>query len=193
MKLIDILVRELPKRGGWPEGIEEIWQDYDGLIRPGEFGWYHDQIAEDHRRKHEDAHVKIHRKKYEAALAASKTEWDGEGWPAVGCSCQYTKKSLPGDKWTDCTIDYVGSSFFVYRDCYGVELTGIKGDISFRPIRSEADKKRRDGVLALARVDGLAAPFEYGSKMSDGSLIGSFWYDLYDAIAAGKIPGIRID
>lgn len=32
MKLIDILVRELPKRGGWPEGMSQAAQDFNGEI-----------------------------------------------------------------------------------------------------------------------------------------------------------------
>lgn len=82
--------------------------------------------------------------------------WSGEGLPPVGCECEYTKESLPGDEWTQCTVDYVGSSFVVYRDCYGVELTGIIGDIKFRPIRSEADEKRDDRASA---IDGFISGF----------------------------------
>lgn len=29
MKLIDLLVKELPKRGGWPEAANYVVQDYD--------------------------------------------------------------------------------------------------------------------------------------------------------------------
>jgi len=32
MKLIDILVQELPKRGGWPEGAEIISMHADGVV-----------------------------------------------------------------------------------------------------------------------------------------------------------------
>lgn len=63
----------------------------------------------------------------------------------------------------------------------------------FRPIRSEADKKREKGVVALATADPKVAPFTYGEKMTNGELIGSAWYDLYDAIAAGKVPGIKLE
>lgn len=34
MKLIDILIEELPKHGGWPEGVEFFTQDYDGELCP---------------------------------------------------------------------------------------------------------------------------------------------------------------
>lgn len=33
MKLIDLLVQELPKRGGWPSKQRYSWQDRDGEIR----------------------------------------------------------------------------------------------------------------------------------------------------------------
>ena len=33
MKLIDLLVQELPKRGGWPEAANYVVQDYDGTIK----------------------------------------------------------------------------------------------------------------------------------------------------------------
>ncbi|HEP0933468.1 TPA: hypothetical protein QIX40_000796 [Enterobacter roggenkampii] len=62
----------------------------------------------------------------------------------------------------------------------------------FRPIRSEADKKRENGVLSLAKAAG-AMPFRYGETLSDGELLGSSWYELYDKIAAGEVTGIRID
>lgn len=35
MKLIDLLVKELPARGGWPEGTEYAVQDIDGEIKFG--------------------------------------------------------------------------------------------------------------------------------------------------------------
>lgn len=33
MKLIDLLVQELPKRGGWPDGVARLAQDPDGDIQ----------------------------------------------------------------------------------------------------------------------------------------------------------------
>jgi len=35
MKLIDILVKELPVRGGWPDGMEYVVQDSDGKVKFG--------------------------------------------------------------------------------------------------------------------------------------------------------------
>ena len=185
MKLIDILVQELPNRGGWPDGIEEIWQDYDGLIRPGAFGWNHNQIAEDHRRKHEDAHVKINRKQYEAALAARKPEWDGEGLPPVGCECEHHSPSGM------VTVVKIIAHFQNRAAMVAVfipverEFKTVDQAISdcFRPIRSEADKKRDEAI------DSIASLIDYRRGCSSKPL--AKW--IFDEISAGKIPHIRID
>nr|DAH53652.1 MAG TPA: hypothetical protein [Caudoviricetes sp.] len=107
--------------------------------------------------------------------------WNGEGLPPAGCECEYTKESLPGDEWTQCTVDYVGSSFVVYRDCYGVELTGIIGDIKFLPIRSEADRKRDESLRVIYEI------LDAGTSTKQDAA------DIYDAIAAGKIPGVKLE
>lgn len=112
--------------------------------------------------------------KHDAAPA-----WNGEGLPPIGCECEYTKESLPGNEWTQCTVDYVGASFVVYRDCYGVELTGIIGDIKFRPLRTEAERKRDEVRKAMYAAMDIV----------DGDIADA----IYDAIAAGKIPGVKLE
>ncbi|QXZ19123.1 hypothetical protein [Lelliottia amnigena] len=188
MKLIDILVLELPKRGGWPKGVEEMWQDYDGSIRPGAFGWNHDQIAEDHRRKHEDAHVTINRKQYEAALAASRPEWNGEGLPPVGLVCEGQFPRHPGIsfEWQECLVLYVFE-----REC-AVKSKGtstLHYCDDFRPIRSEADKKRDDVTQSILDVLN-DYDFEMVHISSDQKRIAT---DIVERIASGMIPHIRID
>lgn len=198
MKLIDILVAELPKRGGWPDGIEEIWQDYDGLIRPGAFGWYHDRISEDHRKKHEDAHVKINRKQYEAALAAIEQGWNGEGMPPIGSKVSffynerydYHKEIIPEHgQELEVVAHKTTTDGHDVAVCYwdksggGMAVCLVPG--SLLPIRSEADKKREDLAKAL-HIAASAAPIEiYG--------IGPLYLELADKIIAGEVAGIRIE
>lgn len=112
----------------------------------------------------------------------TEPSWDGVGLPPVGCECEYIKSSLK--EWTACVIDYVGSSFIVYRDCYGVELTGIICDIQFRPLRSEADKKRDAAIKAID--DWLP---EYTTDTP------SLYHAtaMYAAIEAGSIPGVKLE
>lgn len=84
MKLIDLLVKELPKRGGWPENVTHIGQDYDRELMfygRGDVtsGIIIDELAIDHRKSGKIG-VKITREQYEAALAASKAVVGRDGW-----------------------------------------------------------------------------------------------------------------
>lgn len=84
MKLIDLLVKELPKRGGWPENVTHIGQDYDRELMfygRGDVtsGIIIDELAIDHRKSGKIG-VKITREQYESALAASKAVVGHNGW-----------------------------------------------------------------------------------------------------------------
>ncbi len=126
-----------------------------------------------------------------AAIAASKTEWDGEGLPPAGCECEFNAYDRG---WEKCVVLYVSEYTALLRTdrASDPEEAFIPEDVDFRPIRSEADKKRENGVLSLAKAAG-AMPFRYGETLSDGTLLGYSWYELYDKIAAGEVAGIRID
>lgn len=192
MKLIDILVEELPKRGGWPEGSTRCMQT-DGLyVTFPDIGDHCDFVA---KCMAEGVRIAT-REQYEAALAASKPEWDGEGLPPVGCECQYETNGY-GIKMVrvECiTMDGIAFTWLGDDPKFnGLDCINIAQAHRLRPAISGAEKKRAEGVIALSRVDPNVVPFEYGDKNSDGSLIGSAWYELYDAISAGKIPHIRID
>lgn len=191
MTLLELLVKELPKRGGWPDGIGEIEQNYHGKIFDGADALMPFLFSgEEFERVDAWRTEVVTRKQYEDALAASKQEWNGEGLPPVGTEVEVSVDG--GRTW----CSYKASS-----ERNGMRIVEIgnfteefqSNNWMFRPIRSEADKKRAEGVIALSRVDPNVAPFEYGDKRSDGSLIGSAWYDLYDAIAAGKIPGVKLE
>jgi len=200
VKLIDILVQELPKRGGWPDGVIKMSQDYDKEV----WAWFgndyasvkslgrYRELSDNHRKQSHDEEPShfVTREQYEAALAANKPEWDGKGLPPVGLPVEL-------QYWKDGKVEIVRVIAYHGNEAW-VEFTDdcrntLIGNPHFRPIRSEADKKRAEGVIALSRIDPQVMPFEYGDKLSDGTLIGPFWYELYDAIAAGKIPHIRID
>lgn len=91
MKLIDLLVKELPELGGWPEGALNATQDKDGEVcfsagAVPEFGlaawtggdWcgneFHTITASDY------ATAIVTREQYESALAASKDVVGHDGW-----------------------------------------------------------------------------------------------------------------
>ena len=160
MKLIDLLVQELPKRGGWPDGIVKIHQDYDGET----WAWLNhdsaerlftlDQVATNARKfcKNEKCENMVTRAQYEAALQQSI--WDGTNLPPVGCDVEY--HCYP-DGWV--TINIVarikGATFIEWKS--GTHKGGdiIRGDFPLervRPLRTEAER----AIDEMVRLSGVS-------------------------------------
>ncbi|MFU2368480.1 MAG: hypothetical protein ACM685_22895 [Enterobacteriaceae bacterium] len=117
--------------------------------------------------------------------------WNGEGLPPVGCECEY---SLNGGKtWWKCKIDYIVGTQGVVMLCdtfegvQYVQFSSYGNALKFRPTRSEAERKREKAVKALCNAGGG------NGSVDEESGYGSCWFDIYDAIAAGKIPGVKLD
>ncbi|MFU9138487.1 hypothetical protein [Erwinia tasmaniensis] len=203
MTLLELLVKELPKRGGWPESKCDVSavQDKDnevkfhytgkllkfGKNKAGVWGsnspdswleinipgcsFHADKMADDF------STAIVTREQYEAALAASQQPvWSGEGFPPVGVECE---SAQPGQiNWAKFKVVAVesGSVFGFWDNGISSALDGDKW--LFRPIRSEAERKREE--VAIAHMKQLNI-----GDCEDPQII-------YDAIAAGKIPGIRL-
>lgn len=206
MKLIDLLVQELPKLGGWPEYALSITQDNDGSLCVWDtndphydgFSWKHHTMNSLVYYWHgiEDVPLSCdHREsivtywQYKAALAASqKPTWNGEGVPPVGCECEYSLNA--GKTWWKCKIDYIVGTQGVVMLCdtfegvQYVKFSSYGGTLKFRPIRTEADKKRERICDAIY---GALTKAERQHNRSDEAEA------VYDAIAAGKIPGVKLD
>lgn len=77
MKLIDLLVKELPKHGGWPEGVDAVRQNCKGQL----FEINSDYCCDFKLEKCDDwiADV-VTKQQYEAALSASKAVAGHNGW-----------------------------------------------------------------------------------------------------------------
>lgn len=190
MKLIDLLVQELPKRGGWPYGAKHARQDDDGEICfEGGCGCGYDFIVEEmssdgkawldeHNRCISDFYITS--EQYEAALAAAQQPvWNGEGLPTVGCECE---RSWAGDKWLQCKIIFVSDEIVLVKLATR-EAAYQLSDVKFRPLLSESDKKRE---AALDAIYGAIASAERAHNRSDEA------DKVYEAIAAGKVPGVKL-
>ncbi|EMH4164022.1 hypothetical protein RJ498_003325 [Pluralibacter gergoviae] len=182
MTLLEILVKELPGMGGWPEGAHnriEMFGDgrvyFDDAWAPDSFkisqcsdGWNpFKSIAYTNE---------VTREQYEAELAESKkVVWSGEGLPPVGCECEIKRVA----DWMPVTIQYVSCSFTVFKTLGGTEDCYQTHSLQFRPLRSDEERKR-DEI-----IHGLRDSLGHASGMFNLMII-------YDAIAAGKIPHVKI-
>lgn len=139
MKLIDLLVQELPKRGGWPEVALNATQDKDGEVcfssgATPEFGYaaweggdwcgneFHTIRANDY-----DTAI-ITRAQYEAALAKN------DGWVEWGGGeCPVPENSLVEVKYRDGTIrDAYKASGYIWANGYGDNETTDSDIIAYR-------------------------------------------------------------
>lgn len=108
--------------------------------------------------------------------------WNGEGViPPVGYVCE---RSWAGDEWLSCEILFASNQIVVVKlKESGIEDAYNIGDVTFRPIRSEAERKRDEAVAQLNNFVAM------GKFALDKDLACA----VYDAIAAGKIPGVKLD
>lgn len=118
MKLIDLLVQELPKRGGWPEGANYAVQDADGTVKFAKTLTYLHYLAGEWRSNEngydwiygdrpfdgnfvtewtaDDNHsAAISMARYECEISKKGTgkqsagEWSGDGLPPVGTKVEF--------------------------------------------------------------------------------------------------------
>ena len=198
MKLIELLVKELPKRGWWPHDALSITQDNDGSLCVWDtndpyydgFSWKHHTgnslmyfwhgegamlLASDHKESI------VTYWQYKASLAASqKPAWNGEGLPPAGCECEYISN---GVSWGKVKVIGLDGEKVVIRPSGEIyyAITPSNNDV-FIPFLTEEEKKRDIVVVAIKEL------FKHSSDpmVDDATLI-------FNAIAAGKIPGVKLE
>ena len=210
MKLIDLLVKELPKRGGWPDGASYAVQDADGTVKfaktvtclhylAGE--WRSDEDGYDWIYKDrpfdgnfvtewtaDDNHRSvIAMAKYECEISKNETgkqpdnEWNGEGVPPIGyeCECHVDEGVI------HCIVvgyDFDGKAV-VMRNIPARKYFSIQANSGrIKPIHTEEERKRDAAVEAMQREADEGDNWIY-----------SKYEIIYDAIAAGKIPGVKLE
>lgn len=114
--------------------------------------------------------------------------WDGEGLPPVGCHCEVKAGK---DSWNLCKIvfsDDAAGVAFVYLggdeekyvgsvDCIGA----VCAPSYFRPMRSPEDVARDEAKGVIAELCRSSASNGHSADL------------IYDAIAAGKIKGVKLE
>lgn len=109
-------------------------------------------------------------------------DWNGEGLPPVGCECEVNDERT--DSWS--LVDSVLAHACVHgRDVAVFQIAdyiGYSPTDRFRPIRTEAERRRESSVDAICDI--LRVDRDCGERI--------YLVKIYEAFAAGKIPGIRL-
>lgn len=200
MTLLELLVQELPKRGGWPEAANKLkFSTTRRIVDDVDNEYFHfpylDRLVLRERVKF------VTREQYESAIAAKKPSWNGVGLPPVGCECEFTLGPHEPDEFDgSCgetpkegsivnvvahkTTSHGNKVAVVYWDDAGAGRAMCLIGPCLKPTRSEADKKRDAAIKAL---DNWLPEYTTDIPSLDGAIA------MYDAIASGKIPGVKLE
>lgn len=115
--------------------------------------------------------------------------WNGEGLPPVGMEIEYrfAKVNYRTDFYSGKVLAYGMQNVFMEHWASKNEFIQPLDKIEFRPIRSGVERKREEAVQALCNAGGG------NGRVDEKSGYGSCWFDVYDAIADGKIPGVKLE
>lgn len=150
--LLQLLVEELPKHGGWPEGVKWLAQTPGGSILGREiyqsgphFSLVLDTVADDY------CTAKVMRDQYEAALAAQAPVANADGWIEwAGGECQVDHMQAVEVRYRDGTIKPVAPAFhYLWTNSYGDCKTTDADIVAYRLHQpQEANSRANDDRLA---------------------------------------------
>lgn len=176
MKLIDLLLQELPKRGGWPIGSSVL--SIHNLIENHQCSYGRDAYGTRYFESDETGEI-VTQKQYEAALAESQQPgWSGEGLPPAGSLVELMDDSQ-SQTWGEVTIKFYGDAFAVWDD-HGNEESNSLCHVKVRPIRTEEDRKRDEAIKFM--IDVFRDHVD--NRKSNGQ--NSVFHAIYEAFKAGK-------
>lgn len=189
MKLIDILVEELPKNGGWPDGIEKLEQYPDGSLFCGtkyksDFKF---PIVDDY------GDDEVTRAEYEAALAVKNEGWIEWG----GGECPVNPSEM-----VDVIFGHGGRMSTNIADCWRWNHGGTDSDIIAYRLHKpqEAEQAKADEEADLNECIGQnAAPVWNGEGVTppvgcacERSWAGDEWQSCKILFASGQIVVVKL-
>lgn len=171
----------------WPKHHEESDAMVSPLSNAGQAFWRHDNSSMDiiayRLRKPQEAEQEkadVENDLNECIGQDTAPAWNGEGAiPPVGCMCE---RSWAGDEWQSCKILFASNQFVVVKlKGSGMEDAYSIGDVTFRPLRTEAECKRDAAIEIMTQI--LCSPSQSSATAKK----------IYEAIAAGEIPGVKLE
>lgn len=161
--VVDIIAYRLHKPTKSEQVRADAWNAYAGITEADEEADLNDCIGQD--------------------VAPA---WSGEGLPPVGMEIEYSfaKVNYRTDFSRGKVLAYGAQNVFMEHWASKNEFIQPLDKIEFRPIRTESDRKRDD---ICDKIYGAMTNAKRKDNRSD--MAG----EIYDAIAAGKIPGVKLE
>ncbi|WP_205950291.1 hypothetical protein [Pantoea stewartii] len=179
MTLLELLVKELPKLGGWPGDRTVASNGINGTVvfhskgrAPFLMGGLNFSGI-----------GCVSYEEYEVALAASKQpEWNGEGLPPVGCECLVMGEKGDDDFYKCKILNHTrfgGSDCAVFQTDKTVSVSSAK---YFRPVKTKSDMCD-EAASALTRI--------LTSLPRDKHVV-DWSYAIIEKIISGEIPYVSM-
>lgn len=177
----------------WPKHHKESDVMVNPLSNAGQAFWRHENSVMDiiayrlHKpQEAEQAKADDEADMNECIGQTPAAEWNGEGLPPVGCECEFMKHTLDAiPNWRRGIIKYVSEYTVVIVEALSPgEFVAHPRTCDFRPIISESERKRDDICDKIYGAMTNAKRKDNRSDMAE---------EIYDAIASGKIPGLRLE
>ncbi|WP_318357639.1 hypothetical protein [Enterobacter sp.] len=184
MKLKELLVQELPKRGGWPEGAEIICSHGNGHVYA-----YATKCRTSGRQLpiYGGSGQAVTREQYESALAAAQPQWDRNYPIKAGTDVEVHFEGDDSRVWTEFRVEYMRGDVVVLHDYRSDDVNAYSNKkLNFRPIRSEADKKRDEIERAIANALFNDGDFDSAEALRLATFI-------YGAMSRNEIPHVHIE
>lgn len=164
--VVDIIAYRLHKPTKSEQVRADAWNAYAGITEADEEADLNDCIGQD-----------------------VAPEWSGEGLPPVGMEIEYSfaKVNYRTDFSRGKVLAYGAQNVFMEHWASKNEFIQPLDKIEFRPIRSEEERKREDAITKITDAicgvipdTGMATAAKYATRA-------------YDAIAAGKVRGVKLE
>lgn len=117
---------------------------------------------------------------FESLAAKPAAMWSGDTLPPVGAECEWLASGE--HDWMRVKILAYHEDEVWLQPLNGGQSFTVGNPDDFRPIRTEAERKREEAIKKIAEM-GF---FSYDEDLTSAAF-------LFDAIAAGKIPHIQLE
>ena len=171
--VVDVKLEKGYVQSGYTAGEyswEHVWQGSNIIA----YRLHHPQEAEQPEASEEDLN--------ECIGQAPAPVWNGDGKPTMGTKCEHHS----GGQWEVVTIAGIYENLMTgFTDYWMVKEDGssytVGNPYRFRPIRSEADKRRDEAKHTIAELCRSASSNGHAADL------------IYDAIAAGEVLGVKLE
>ena len=164
--------------------------------RAGDFDWSHDGVNGDiiaYRLQKPGIDSRANDERLEQDLnecigqGVDMPEWNGDGLPPVGIKCEHCPGGTTQHEWEIVTVAGVHENTSTgFTDYWLVRENGssyiVGNPYRFRPLRTESERKRDAAIKDMLTIIDCNGVDQKNSAIQ-----------IYDAIAAGKIPGVKLE